>query len=159
LNRRLTGPSEAFAQRAAQRQLRRPRVLGGVDVLPPAAGRQLDGPQGPCLGQVGHGTGQAVVAFAGCPVLAAEHLGREQERAAVDGRLVQVLAEGDHRPVHHHPDPSSRFPGRPIRGGIDEHGRLTGLKQPGQRSLSEDMVGGDQQEQRVALDLALDRSQ
>src|SRR5215217_4298226 len=120
--------------------------------------RRLTGPQGTCLGQAGDGTGQAVITFGGCLVLAAEHLGREQERAAVDGRLVQVLAEGDHGPVHH-PNPSSRFPARATGRGIDEHSRLTGRQQPDQCSLAEDMVGGDQQEQRFALDLALNRSQ
>jgi hypothetical protein len=99
-----------------------------------------------------------VVALAGRLALAAEHLGREQERAAVDGRLLQVFAEGDHSLVQD-PDPGPLRPGRPVGGGIDEHRRRTDGQQPGQRSLGEEVVGGDQHEQRLTLDLALDRSQ
>jgi hypothetical protein len=74
-------PVGVLAQRAAQRHPGRPRVLGGVHVLPPAAGGQGDRPQGPYLGQTGHGTGQAVVALGGGLALAMEHLGGEQERS------------------------------------------------------------------------------
>jgi hypothetical protein len=66
-----------------------------------------------------------VVAFGGRLALTVEHLGREQERAAVDRRLLQMLAEGDHRLIHH-PDPGPLHPRRPVGGGIDEHGRRTG---------------------------------
>jgi len=57
--------------------------------------------------------------------LAVEHLDREQERAAVDGRFVQVLAEGDHSLVHD-PDTDPLRPGQRAGGGVDEHGRLPG---------------------------------
>jgi hypothetical protein len=99
-----------------------------------------------------------VIALGGRLVLTAEHLRGQQEGAAVDGRLLQVLAEGDHGPLHH-PDPGPLRPRRPVGGGIDEHGRRSRRQQPAQRSLGEDMVGGDQQEQRVALDLAPDGGQ
>jgi hypothetical protein len=42
-----------------------------------------------------------VVAIGGRLELAAEHLGREQERAAVNGRLVEVPTERDRATVHH----------------------------------------------------------
>jgi hypothetical protein len=99
-----------------------------------------------------------VVAVGGRLPLAAEHLEGEQERAAVDGRRLQVLAEGDHGPAHD-PYPGPLPPGGPVGGGVDEHGRLTGPKQPMQRSLSEHVVGGDQHEQRLASHRALDRGQ
>jgi hypothetical protein len=101
-----------------------------------------------------------VVALGGRLALASEHLGGEQERAAVDGRLIQVLAEGDHGAVHDlHPGPLK--PGGPVGGGVDEHGRRTGPKQPVQRCLSEHVIGGDQHKQRLAhaRDLALDRGE
>jgi hypothetical protein len=90
--------------------------------------------------------------------LAFEHLGREQKRAAVDGRLLQVLAERDHSPLHD-PDTSPLRPRRPVGGGIDEHGRLTGRQQPIQPAFAEDVVGRDQHEQRLAQDLPLNSGQ
>jgi hypothetical protein len=99
-----------------------------------------------------------VVALGGRLALAAEDLGRDQERAAVDRRLLQVLAEGDHGPVHH-PDPGPLRPGRPIGGGINQHGRLTGGQQPLQPALTKDVIGGHQHEQRLTLDLTLDCGQ
>jgi hypothetical protein len=99
-----------------------------------------------------------VIAFAGRLALAVEHLPGEQERAAVDGRLIQVLAERDHGAVHD-PDSDPLRPGQRAGGGVDEHGRLTGHQQPLQPSATEDVVGGDQQEQRLTLDLALDCGQ
>jgi hypothetical protein len=57
-----------------------------------------------------------MVALAGRLALAAEDLGREQEPATVDPRLLQMLAERDHGPVHH-PDPSALPPGRPVGAG------------------------------------------
>jgi hypothetical protein len=95
-----------------------------------------------------------VVAFAGGLPLAVEHLRGEQERAAVDRRLLQVLAEGDHGPVHHL-DPGSLRPGSPIGCGINQHGRLIRRQQPIQPALAEDVIGGHQYEQRLTLDLAL----
>jgi hypothetical protein len=77
--------------------------------------------------------------------LAVEHLWGEQERAAVDRRLIQVLAERDDGLVHE-PDLSPLRPGRRTRCGIDEHGRLTGRQQPSQPALTEDVVGRDQDE-------------
>jgi hypothetical protein len=50
-------------------------------------------------------------------------------------------------------------PGSPIGGGINEHGRRTGHQQPIQPALTEEVVRGDQQEQRVAQDLAPDGGQ
>jgi hypothetical protein len=99
-----------------------------------------------------------MVALGGHLPLAAEHLRREQERAAVDRRLLQVLAERDHGPVHH-PDPGPLRPGSPIGCEINQHGRLTRRQQPLQPSLAEDVIGGRQHEQRLTLDLALDRGQ
>jgi hypothetical protein len=107
---------------------------------------------------VGHGTGQAVVAFAGRLALAVEHLQGEQERAAVDPRLLQVLAER-HDGLVHDPDPSPLRPGRPSGGGIDEHRRRTDGQQPLQPTLAKDMIGGDQHEQQLASHLALDSGQ
>jgi hypothetical protein len=69
-----------------------------------------------------------------------------------------VLAQGNHGPVHD-PDPSPFRPGRLVGCGIDEYGRLTGTQQPVQPSLAEDVVGGDEQEQRLAQDLVLDCGQ
>jgi hypothetical protein len=99
-----------------------------------------------------------VVAFGGRLALAAEHLGREQERAAVDRRLLQVLAERDDSLVHD-PDPGPLRPGRLVGGGIDEYGRLPGRQQPLQPALAEDVIGGHQYEQRLTLELALDCGQ
>ncbi len=99
-----------------------------------------------------------MVALGGCLPLAAEHLGRQQERAAVDGRLVQVLPEPD-RGLVYDPYPGPLRPGRLVRYGIDEHGRLTGRQQPVQRSLPEEVVGGEQHNQRLASHRALDRGQ
>jgi hypothetical protein len=90
-----------------------------------------------------------VIAFGGRLALAFEHLGREQERAAVDGRLLQVLAERDHGLVDD-PDPGPLPPGGLVRCGVDEHGRRTSRQQPLQRSLAEEVIGGDQHEQRLA---------
>jgi hypothetical protein len=157
LSRRLTGPSASLLSER-RNAVFAARASWGVHVLPPAAGGQLDGPQGPCLGQAGHGTGQAVVVLGGHLPLAAEHLRREQERAAVDRRLLQVLAERDHGPVHH-PDPGPLRPGSPIGCEINQHGRLARRQQPLQPSLAEDVIGGRQHEQRLTLDLALDRGQ
>jgi hypothetical protein len=99
-----------------------------------------------------------VVALGGRLPLAAEHLGGEQERAAVDGRLLEVLAERDRGPVHH-PHPAALQPGGPVGCGVDEHRRLTGRQQPVQRSFGEDVIGGDQHNQRLASHRALDRGQ
>jgi hypothetical protein len=156
-SQRLTGPSEALPSERRNASLAARASWGCPH---PATNSQQAGqpPAGPCLGQPGHGPGQAVIAFAGRPVLAAEYLGREQERAAVDRRLLQVLAEGDHSLIHH-PDPSPLRPGRPVGGGIDEHGRRTGHQQPAQPTLTEEVIRGDQQEQRLSLDLPPDRGQ
>jgi hypothetical protein len=99
-----------------------------------------------------------VVALGGCLPLAGEHLGREQERAAVDGRLLQALAERDDSLVQD-PDPGPLRPGGPVGGGIDEHGRLPGRQKSVQRSFAEEVVGGEQHEQRLAGDRSLDRGQ
>jgi hypothetical protein len=69
-----------------------------------------------------------------------------------------VLTEPDHGLVHD-PHPGPLKPGGPVGGGIHEHGRLPGRQQPVQRSLAEDVVGGDQHEQRLALNLTLDCGQ
>jgi hypothetical protein len=68
-----------------------------------------------------------------------------------------VLTEGDHGLVHD-PHPGPLRPGGPVWCGVDQYGRLTGPKQPVQRSLSEHVIGGDQHKQRLASDrgLALD---
>jgi hypothetical protein len=99
-----------------------------------------------------------VVALAGRLVLAVEHLGREQERAAVDGRLLQVLTERDDSLVHD-PDPGPLRPGRLVGCWIDEYGGLPGRQQPLQPALAEEVIGGDQDEQRLTLDLVLDCGQ
>jgi hypothetical protein len=99
-----------------------------------------------------------MVALGGRLVLAVEHLGRKQERAAVDGRLIQVLAERDDSLVHD-PDPGPLRPGRLVGCWIDEYGRLPGRQQPLQPALAEEVIGGDQHEQRLTLDLVLDCGQ
>jgi hypothetical protein len=99
-----------------------------------------------------------VVALGGRLALAAEHLGRQQERAAVDGRLVQVLAERDRGAVqdlHLAAFP----PGSAAGSGIDQHGRLSGPKQPVQRPLGEEVVSGEQHKQCLTRHRGLDGGQ
>ncbi|HEV8653355.1 MAG TPA: hypothetical protein VG276_29155 [Actinomycetes bacterium] len=148
-------PVGGLAQRAAQRRSGRPGVLGGVHVLPPAPGGQGDGPQRALLGQAGHGTGQRVVTLGGRLALAAEDPRGEQECAAVDGWLVEVLAQRDRGAVHD-PHPGPLGPGGRVRPRVDQHGRLPGPQQPVQRPLCEHVVGGEQREQRLAGHRTLD---
>jgi hypothetical protein len=66
-----------------------------------------------------------------------------------------VLAERDHGPLHD-PDPGPLPPGQLIWCGIDEHRRLPSRQQPIQPALAEEVIRGDQHEQRLTLDLTLD---
>jgi hypothetical protein len=99
-----------------------------------------------------------VIAFGGRLALAVEHLGREQEHAAVDRQLIQVLAER-HDSLVHDPDPGPLRQGRPVGCGIDEHGRRTGRQQPLRPAPTEYVVGGDQHEQRLSQELPLNSGQ
>jgi hypothetical protein len=69
-SQRLTGPSASLPNERRNATLADLASPGSLHILPPAASGQGDRPQGPCLGQAGHGTGQAGIAFGGRLALA-----------------------------------------------------------------------------------------
>ena len=98
-----------------------------------------------------------MIAFGRRLPLSLEYVRREQERPAVDGRLVDLFAQG-HRHLALNTNPAAFVPGVGGRIWIDEHCRLPGPDEVVERALTEHVVRRDNKEQVLAPHGVLCRS-
>ena len=132
-------------ERSAEPVRHRLQVFGRVDVLPPGRRREWHGLEGVDAGELGHGAREGGVTCRLRLPLRVEDRRGEEERAAVDRWVAELLRERN-RALLVQAHPRSLGPSARIGSVVDEHRRVTGRKERLERALTEDVVSRDEEE-------------
>src|SRR6266542_253890 len=150
------GAVAALHERAPQSPSGRGEVRGGVDVLPPGPLRERHNGERAHRREPRDGAGQGVVTGRRGLLLVIEDLRREDERSALDCGLVQLLAHGDDRALTL-ANTGALLPRLGVGVAIDQDRGRGGSHQSGEGPLTEQVVGGHQDEGFLALDYGAGR--